>query len=66
MAVTLSDIVFRRFPTGPAPRLDHAMLEEVAGVAAAELGWSVQRQAAEIKEVLRQTTTGARVLEPVA
>jgi glycerol-3-phosphate dehydrogenase len=66
MAVKLGDIIFRRFPTGPAPKLDRVMVEEVARVAAAELGWSVRRQVDEVQEVLRQTTTGAMRLEPVA
>jgi glycerol-3-phosphate dehydrogenase len=66
MALKLDDIVLRRFPAGPAPKLNRAMIEEVAGVAAAELGWSVRRQEAEVKEVLRQVTTGATTLEPVA
>jgi len=66
MAVKLGDIVFRRFPTGPAPKLDRTMVEKVAEVAAAELGWSVRRREAEVTDVLRQTTTGAMLLEPVA
>jgi glycerol-3-phosphate dehydrogenase len=66
MAVKLGDIVFRRFPAGPAPTLDRTTVEDIARVAAVELGWSVRQQEAEVKDVLRQTTPSATLLEPVA
>jgi glycerol-3-phosphate dehydrogenase len=54
MALRLSDIVFRRTSLGMSPGPSRAMVEEVAGVAAAELGWTQGRKDAEIEHVMRQ------------
>jgi glycerol-3-phosphate dehydrogenase len=66
MAVKLSDIVFRRSNLGALSRLQRSTLAEIAGIAGAELGWSVRRREAEVNEVLRQAAVPNAVMEPVA
>ncbi len=63
MAVTLTDIVFRRTALGAIPGPDRAAVEAAARMAGPELGWDSLRQEAEIDMVLRQT--GAPTLETV-
>jgi glycerol-3-phosphate dehydrogenase len=53
MAVTLSDIVFRRSGLGATGRLSRVRLTEVAQLAGAELGWDSLRQQAEVDEVMQ-------------
>jgi glycerol-3-phosphate dehydrogenase len=65
MAVKLSDIVFRRSTVGTLRELQRSALEEIAAISGAELGWSVQRQEAEIDEVLRQAAVPNAAMEPV-
>jgi glycerol-3-phosphate dehydrogenase len=63
MALRLSDIVFRRTSLGMPPGPGRAMVEEVARVAAAELGWTPDRKEAEVEDVMRQA--GASPLQEV-
>jgi glycerol-3-phosphate dehydrogenase len=53
----LADIVLRRTPLGLLGRLDRAVLEELAGVAAGELGWDDERRACEIERVVDMMKT---------
>jgi glycerol-3-phosphate dehydrogenase len=54
MAVTLSDIVFRRSTVSPTGRLSRSRLTEIAQLAGAELGWDTMRQQAEVDEVMQR------------
>ena len=65
MAVTLTDIVFRRTTLGDTPGPDRAAVEAVARMAGPELGWDRLRQEGEIEEVLRQTGAPGPALEAV-
>jgi glycerol-3-phosphate dehydrogenase len=64
MAVRLSDVMFRRTcfgsPLGPAPLTAAA----VARIAAASLGWSPAREAAEIDDVVRQIRRPYPAMDP--
>ena len=63
MAVRLSDVLRR---TSPGPHAEVHDLAAVAGLAAAELGWTDQRKEAEIDAVKRGMRTPGSVPEPVA
>ena len=63
MAVRLSDVLRR---TSPGPHAEVHDLAAVAGLAAAELGWTDQRKDAEIDAVKRGMRTAGSVPEPVA
>jgi glycerol-3-phosphate dehydrogenase len=65
MAVTLTDIVFRRTALGAVPGPDRAAVEAAARMAGSELGWDRLRQEAEIDTVLRQTGVPGPALEAV-
>jgi glycerol-3-phosphate dehydrogenase len=65
MAVTLSDIIFRRTGADRSGRLDRAAVSQAAQVAGAELGWDTMRQAAEIEAVMHNRGTLLPVEEPV-
>jgi glycerol-3-phosphate dehydrogenase len=54
MAITLSDIVFRRTSLGVLPGPDRSAVLRAAGIAAAELGWDAARQNAEVDSVMQQ------------
>jgi hypothetical protein len=63
MAVRLSDVLRR---ISPGPHTDVHDLAAVAGLAAAELGWTDQRKDAEIDAVKRGMRTPGSAPEPVA
>jgi len=65
MALTLSDIIFRRTGADRSGRLDRSAVSEAAQVAGAELGWDTTRQAAEIEAVMHNRGTSLPVEEPV-
>ena len=65
MAVTLTDIVFRRTALGAAPGPNRAAVEIVARTAGSELGWGSPRQEAEIDAVMRQTGVPGPAMEAV-
>jgi glycerol-3-phosphate dehydrogenase len=65
MAVTLTDIVFRRTALGAVPGPDRTAVEAAARMAGSELGWDRLRQEAEIDTVLRQTGVPGPTLEVV-
>jgi glycerol-3-phosphate dehydrogenase len=65
MALKLSDIVFRRGSLGTVPRPARALVEEIARVAGAELGWDTFRQEAETEEVMRQFGVPGYAVEAV-
>lgn len=54
MALTLSDIVFRRSHLGATARPSRVTVENISRVAGAELGWDAIRQEAEVEAVMRQ------------
>lgn len=54
MVVHLEDLVRRRIPLALLTRLNRPLLEEIAGLAAPELGWDADRVAAEITAVEKQ------------
>lgn len=54
MALRLGDIVFRRTNLGAVPGPSRATVDQVARLAAAELGWDAHREEAEIEEVMRR------------
>jgi glycerol-3-phosphate dehydrogenase len=54
MAITLSDIVFRRTSLGDLPGPDRSVVVRAAEIAGAELGWDATRQNAEIDFVMQQ------------
>jgi glycerol-3-phosphate dehydrogenase len=54
MAITLSDIVFRRTSLGALPGPDRSVVVRAAEIAGAELGWDTTRQNAEIDSVMQQ------------
>src|SRR3569833_29004 len=53
MVLTLEDMVMRRTSLGQFGKPDPAMLERVAGMMAAPLGWNAQRKASEIASLDR-------------
>jgi glycerol-3-phosphate dehydrogenase len=55
MAVTLTDVVFRRTALGALPGPARAAVEGAARIAGAELGWDTLRQETEIDVVFRDT-----------
>ena len=59
MALTLSDIVFRRTGLGEPPGPSREAVEVAAAVAAAELGWSDATRAAEIEDVMGTRTVAS-------
>ena len=65
MAVTLTDIVFRRTALGAVPGPHRAAVEAAARVAGSELGWDSLRQEAEIDAVIRQTGVPGPAMEAV-
>jgi glycerol-3-phosphate dehydrogenase len=65
MAVTLADIVFRRTALGAIPGPDRAVVEAVARMAGAELGWDRSREETEIDVVLAQAGAAGATLEAV-
>jgi len=65
MAITLTDIVFRRTALGAVPGPDRATVEAVARIAGPELGWDGLRQEAEIDAVMRQTEVPGPAMEAV-
>jgi glycerol-3-phosphate dehydrogenase len=65
MALKLSDIVFRRSRLGTMARPPRVVVEEIARVAGAELGWDAIRMEAEIEEVMRQFGVPGSPMEAV-
>jgi glycerol-3-phosphate dehydrogenase len=65
MAVTLSDIVYRRLDAGVAPAITRPAAEAIARAAAPQLGWDLRRQESEIEGVLRQSSVPRALMEPV-
>ncbi|HWN19016.1 MAG TPA: FAD-dependent oxidoreductase [Gemmatimonadales bacterium] len=65
MAVTLTDIVFRRTALGAVPGPERATVEGAARIAGAELGWDGLRQEAEIDAVFRDVAVPGLALEAV-
>ena len=65
MAVTLTDIVFRRTALGAVPGPDRAAVEAAARMAGSELGWDSLRQEAEIDAVMRQAGAPGPAMEAV-
>ena len=65
MAVTLTDIVFRRTALGAVPGPDRAAVEAAARMAGLELGWDSLRQEAEIDAVMQQTGVPGPAMEAV-
>jgi glycerol-3-phosphate dehydrogenase len=65
MAVTLTDIVFRRTGLGAVPGPDRAAVEAAARMAGSELGWDSVRREAEIDAVIRQTGVPGPTMEAV-
>ncbi|HUR96218.1 MAG TPA: FAD-dependent oxidoreductase [Gemmatimonadales bacterium] len=66
MAVTLSDVVFRRIGSGAPPEPAAETVAEAAGIAAEELGWTTARRDAEIEDVMRQLKPGGSFSRPLA
>jgi glycerol-3-phosphate dehydrogenase len=65
MAVKLADIV-RRLPTGSVTSSpSRPLLEELARLAAGELGWDARQQQLEVEEVWRESQLPSRAMEPV-
>ncbi|MBA3658125.1 MAG: FAD-dependent oxidoreductase [Gemmatimonadales bacterium] len=64
MAVHLADVVLRRTDLGAPPGPTREVVETAGRTAGGELGWNVATQEAEIEDVMRRTTAGARELEP--
>jgi glycerol-3-phosphate dehydrogenase len=65
MAVTLSDIVYRRLDAGVAPAITRPAAEAIARMAAPQLGWDLRRQESEIDDVLLQSSVPRTLMEPV-
>ncbi|MEO8090132.1 MAG: FAD-dependent oxidoreductase [Gemmatimonadales bacterium] len=65
MAVTLTDIVFRRTALGAVPGPARAAVEAAARIAGAELGWDSLRQESEIDAVFRDAGVPGSALEAV-
>jgi glycerol-3-phosphate dehydrogenase len=65
MAVTLTDIVFRRTALGAVPGPERAAVQAAARIAGAELGWNSLRQEAEIDAVFREAGVAGSALEAV-
>jgi glycerol-3-phosphate dehydrogenase len=54
MAMTLSDVVFRRTGIGTGDIPSRPTVESAAAICGAELGWSAQRRQAEIDAVMNE------------
>lgn len=65
MAISLTDIVFRRTTLGAVPGPDRMAVEAAARVAGSELGWDNLRQEAETDAVMRQTRAPGPAMEAV-
>jgi glycerol-3-phosphate dehydrogenase len=65
MAVTLTDVVFRRTALGAVPGPERAAVQSAARIAGAELGWDSLRQEAEIDAVFREAGVAGSALEAV-
>jgi glycerol-3-phosphate dehydrogenase len=65
MAVKLGDIIRRSGSNELQPGQSRPVLEQVARVAAAELGWTVQQQQVQVDEVLRETQLPTAAMEAV-
>lgn len=65
MAVTLTDIVFRRTTLGAVPGPYRTAVEAVARMAASELGWDSHREEAEVDTVMRDAAVAGPAMEPV-
>ncbi len=65
MAVSLTDIVFRRTSLGAVPGPQRAAVEAAARIAGAELGWDSLRQETEIDAVFRDAGVPGSALEAV-
>jgi glycerol-3-phosphate dehydrogenase len=65
MAVSLTDIVFRRIALGAVPGPQRAAVEIAAAIAGPELGWDSLRQATEIDAVFREAGVPGSALEAV-
>ena len=55
MAVTLSDVVFRRTGLGEPPGPGREAVSAAALIAGVELGWDAGRRAAEIEDVMQSS-----------
>jgi glycerol-3-phosphate dehydrogenase len=65
MAITLTDIVFRRTALGAVPGPHRGAVEAAARMAGSELGWDSLRQEAEIEAVMRQAGVPGPAMEAV-
>lgn len=65
MAVKLTDVVFRRTRLGAFPGPERTAVEAAACVMAAELGWDLTRQQAEIESVMQQEDIPRPTMEAV-
>lgn len=65
MAITLTDIVFRRTALGAVPGPHRPAVEAAARMAGSELGWDSLRQEAEVDAVIRQTGVPGPAMEAV-
>ena len=65
MAVTLTDIVFRRTALGVVPGPERTAVEAAARTAGSELGWDSLRQQAEIDAVMGQSGIPGPAMEAV-
>lgn len=66
MALSLSDIVFRRTDLATGGHPGSAALQEAAALAARELGWDERRRQAEIAAVEKRLVVGSTVERPAA
>ena len=66
MAVTLSDLVFRRTTLGAAPKLRRLAVEAAARTFAAESGWDTVREGEEVEAVMKEAGTPRTLMETVA
>jgi glycerol-3-phosphate dehydrogenase len=65
MAVSLTDVVFRRTAIGAIPGPDRTVVEATARITGGELGWDTLRQEAEVEAVLRWSGVPGSALEAV-
>jgi glycerol-3-phosphate dehydrogenase len=65
MAVTLTDIVFRRTTLGAVPGPQRTAVQAAARMAGSELGWDSLREEAEVDAVMRETAVAGPAMEPV-
>jgi glycerol-3-phosphate dehydrogenase len=66
MAVTLSDLVFRRTTLGAAPKLERLVVEAAARTFGAERGWDAVRAGEEVDAVMREAGAPRTLVETVA